>query len=136
MSPRTTVLPGGDSVPAETMAWHIRNWRPKNRGGDPLPAPTREHHFAEDINRHHRFDFAWPEVMVALEVDGGSWSNGRHVRGGGFEKDCEKSCLAAIRLWRVLHVTTEQVESGQAVAWLAEALQEAGKARQEEADHG
>ena len=43
-----------------------------------------------------RLDFAWPEYRIALEVEGGVWSRGRHVRGRGFLEDVRKyNCLAA-----------------------------------------
>lgn len=72
--------------------------------------------------RRFRFDFAWPEQRLAVEVDGGTWTGGRHVRGTGFEADCEKSALAAIHGWRVIHLTRSHVESGVAVGWVLAAL--------------
>jgi hypothetical protein len=36
-----------------------------------LPTPEREHRFHE--TRQWRMDFAWPEALVALEVEGGTW---------------------------------------------------------------
>jgi hypothetical protein len=37
-------------------------------------------------------DFAWPERMVLAEVQGGIWAAnpGRHNRGSGYERDCER----------------------------------------------
>ena len=60
--------------------------------------------------------------MVAVEVDGGVWTGGRHVTGSGATKDAEKFSEAAALGWRVLRVTPAHVESGQAVAWLERAL--------------
>jgi len=51
--------------------------------------------------RKWRFDFAFPERMVAVEIDGGQWTanGGRHARDG----DREKLNAAAVLGWRVLH---------------------------------
>ena len=86
-----------------------------------LPTPEREHRFAKP--RRWRFDFSWPDRLLALEVDGGTWTNGRHSRGKGVEADCEKACHAAILGWRVLRVTGDQVRDGRAVKWAEAALQ-------------
>lgn len=85
-----------------------------------LPAPVTEHRFAPP--RRWRFDLAWPDRLVACEVEGGSWVAGRHTRGRGFEHDCEKYCEAAVRGWRVLRVTTGMVMDGRAVALLERVL--------------
>lgn len=72
--------------------------------------------------RKWRFDFAWPEMMIAVEIEGGTWAGGRHSRGKGFEKDCEKYNEAAILGWTVLRFTTRQVTSGVAVETFTRAL--------------
>ena len=78
-----------------------------------LPPPAREYRFHP--SRRWRFDFAWPIYKVAVEVDGGIYSRGRHVRGSGFERDAEKRNAAVIAGWRVLHFTPRMVRSGTAV---------------------
>jgi very-short-patch-repair endonuclease len=85
-----------------------------------LPNPEVEHRFAPP--RRWRFDMAWPDRMLALEIDGGSWSGGRHTTGKGFEADCEKYSEAAVLGWRVLRVTPRMVEDGRAVLLLARAF--------------
>lgn len=67
------------------------------------PVPVREHKFME--KRKFQFDFAWPEHKIAVECEGGSYVRGRHTRGAGFEKDCEKYNLAALTGWTVLRYT-------------------------------
>lgn len=52
-----------------------------------------------------RFDFAWPEIKLAVEVEGGIWQGGRHTRGAGFSKDCDKYNHAAIDGWCVIRLT-------------------------------
>jgi hypothetical protein len=60
--------------------------------------------------------------LVAVEVEGGSWIQGRHTRGSGFEADCEKYNEATILLWRVLRVTPGMVTDGRALQWIMRLL--------------
>ena len=76
------------------------------------PAHEREHRFAPP--RRWRFDFAWPALGVAIEVDGGVWTQGRHVRPSGFESDVEKLNAAAAAGWRVFRVTSKMLADGSA----------------------
>ena len=85
-----------------------------------LPVPCREYRFAPP--RRWRFDYAWPDRRLALEVEGGTWAGGRHVRGKGYEGDCEKYNAAALLGWTVLRVTTAMLNDGRALALLEEAL--------------
>ncbi len=80
----------------------------------------REHRFHPD--RVWRFDFAFPDEKIAVEVEGGSWVNGAHQRGKHFESDCEKYNEAAILGWRVLRVTTDMIKRGQAMNFLKRLL--------------
>jgi hypothetical protein len=72
-----------------------------------LPDPIREVVFAKALKRRWRFDFCWPSVMVAVEIEGGGWNGGRHTRGSGFVKDCEKYNAAAFLGWTVFRATPE-----------------------------
>ena len=82
-----------------------------------LPRPVAEHRFCD---RRWRFDLAWPDQMLAVEVDGGGFipGGGRHSRGTGMEKDNEKIATAMLMGWRVLRVTPRQVTKGEAIAWI------------------
>lgn len=72
--------------------------------------------------RRWRFDFAYPQHLLAIEVEGGVWMGGRHTRGRGFELDAEKYNSATIMGWKVLRFTTNMVTDGRAKAATAEAL--------------
>jgi len=85
-----------------------------------FPEWEEEYRFHE--TRRWRFDFAWPEIKLAAEVEGGTWAGGRHVRGKGFESDCEKYNEAALLGWTVLRFTASMVDDGMAVGFLERAL--------------
>jgi very-short-patch-repair endonuclease len=85
-----------------------------------LPPPEVEYRFAPP--RRWRFDFAWIDQKLAVEVEGGTWSRGRHTRGGGFAADCEKYNEAALLGWVVLRFTAEMVTSGEALGLIERAL--------------
>jgi very-short-patch-repair endonuclease len=64
-----------------------------------IPEPEREVRFHPV--RRWRFDYAWPDQRIALEIDGGVWVGGRHSGGAGQVKDMEKMNHAAALGWRV-----------------------------------
>lgn len=89
-----------------------------------LPAPVAELHFHP--SRRWRFDLAWPDQKIALEIEGGAFSRrgpGRHTRPAGFREDVEKYGEAFCLGWTVLRVLPEHVTSGYALAWLTPRLQ-------------
>ncbi len=87
-----------------------------------LPKPEKEHRFHPE--RKWRFDFAYPDKQIAIECEGGTWSKkpGRHNRGSGFEKDCEKYNAAASLGWLVLRFTSTMIASGKAITQIEEIL--------------
>lgn len=66
-----------------------------------LPDPVPEYRFHPD--RRWRFDYAWTEQKVAVEVQGGIWTRGRHTRGAALLKEWEKLNTAALLGWRILY---------------------------------
>ena len=55
--------------------------------------------------RKWRFDYALPSEHVAIEVEGGVWTKGRHINPKGFLADIEKYNTATAMGWRVFRVT-------------------------------
>lgn len=96
----------------ESLAFQIRAVK--------LPEPAREHRFHAE--RKWRFDFAWIAEKVAAECEGAIYVNGRHTRGSGFEKDCEKYNAATLAGWRVFKFTPRMVKEGEALKCLTEVL--------------
>lgn len=72
--------------------------------------------------RRWRFDFAWPDKKLALEVEGGIFRGGRHTSPKGFINDCEKYNTAALMGWRVIRVTSPQIKSGELLEWIQQGL--------------
>jgi very-short-patch-repair endonuclease len=87
-----------------------------------LPVPVSEFHFAQSLNRQWRFDFAYPTQQIGIEVEGGTWANGRHSRGAGMEKDMEKYNMAAILGWLVLRFNDHMIEDNRAADAVRTAL--------------
>lgn len=96
----------------EKLSLHIRLHK--------LPEPVREYRFHGF--RRWRFDFAWPELKLAAEVEGGTWTGGRHTRGSGFEKDCEKYNSATALGWKVYRFTSGMIIDGRAVLAIENAI--------------
>lgn len=100
------------------------------RAGE-IPAYEREYRFAAVLVgpgkgvrkrladsglRDWRFDFAFVEQKVAIEVNGGTWVSGRHNRASSIADDYRKLNAAASLGWRVLQFTTDQVSDGEGEA--------------------
>lgn len=100
------------SAPEEALAFQLMVVK--------VGEPTREHRFHPV--RRWRFDFAWPDCLIAAEIEGGQWIQGRHNRGAGFEADCEKYSEAALLGWRIFRFTPAMVKSGYALKVLCLAL--------------
>lgn len=73
-----------------------------------IPQPVREFKF-----KQYRFDFAWPILKVAVEIDGGTYIGGAHVRGKGYERDCKKNNLAQVEGWVVLRADRNMVKTAE-----------------------
>lgn len=95
-----------DKAPLFAYYWRI--------GTEPsLPQPVEEFQFHP--SRKWRFDFAWPDYKIAVEVDGGQWlaRGGRH----NTDKDREKMNAAAELGWRVFRYSVDMLkEDGAACA--------------------
>ena len=73
-------------------------------GGPPLFA---QYHFAPP--RKWAFDRCHVQTRIAIEIDGGTWSGGRHTRGAGFRDDCIKINAAQLRGWFVFRLTSDML---------------------------
>ena len=80
-----------------------------------LPGPVRE--FKHIPGRRFRLDFAWPDRMIGVEVQGMV-----HRIKKRFEADIEKRVLGLLAGWRIMEVSGASIRSGQAVKWIEEML--------------
>lgn len=87
-----------------------------------LPLPEREVGFHPA--RRWRFDMAYVEWKVAIEIEGGTRSGGRHVRPDGYERDVDKYNHAALYGWKVFRFTAQMVRDGRAVQMIERVLKE------------
>ena len=72
------------------------------------PTLVTEHVFAAP--RKWRADFAHVPTKVMIELDGGTWTRGRHVTGAGYAKDAEKCNEALLHGWAVFRLTSDMVQ--------------------------
>ncbi len=86
-----------------------------------LPTPLREYRFHE--TRKWRVDFAYPDWRIAIEVEGGTWVSGRHNRGAGFEKDCEKYNELSLAGFYLYRFTTSMIKTGTALTTIQRAFE-------------
>ncbi len=101
----------------ERLLWQAIDWAR-------LPLPVLQYRWALSEGRQYRADGAYPDAHVLLEVQGGIWATnpGRHNRGSGYERDCERDNLAALMGWKLLRFTERMIKDGTAVKTIARAL--------------
>jgi very-short-patch-repair endonuclease len=72
--------------------------------------------------RKWRFDFAVLSAKVAIEVQGGIFTQGRHTRGAALLKEMEKLNHAAAAGWRVLYSTPDNLCMTETIELVKEAV--------------
>lgn len=85
---------------------------------------------ADGIKRQYKFhprrrwkvDFYYPDHRLIIEVEGGAFVGGRHVRGKGYEKDCEKYNAITLAGYRLLRYTGGMIRRRKAIPEIAQAL--------------
>ncbi len=82
-----------------------------------------EREFKFEPSRRWRVDFVLHDYKIAIEVEGGTWINGRHNRGGSIEADMDKYNALAIRGWTLLRFTGGMINSGKAMQIIHNAIQ-------------
>lgn len=60
-------------------------------------------------SRRWRFDYAIPAIKMAIEVEGGVWTGGRHTSSRGFLEDMEKYNEAALMGWCLIRTTPNEL---------------------------
>ena len=73
--------------------------------------------------RRWRFDFAWPDKKVAVEIEGISYEGGRHQRVGGFLEDCLKYEAALMLGWKVYRIPGPWIATQKRNVWRPEVIE-------------
>jgi hypothetical protein len=79
-----------------------------------LPMPDKVNYclqYADGENpaRKMQVDFAWTDIRLAVEIQGGTHMNGAHVEPWGYKADREKSNEAQLRDWMILEFTADHI---------------------------
>jgi very-short-patch-repair endonuclease len=96
----------GGVMSEDKKAIFLYYWRALVTGKD---QPVLEYPFDKQIGRKHRFDLAWPEYKVAVEINGQAW----HTMGGGRhgkDSDLEKLNLAVSMGWKVYQFSPQMLK--------------------------
>lgn len=71
-------------------------------------------------NRRFAYDFYIPDKLL-VEIQGGVYQyKPSHTSAGGIRRDCEKMNLAVLEGFKVLHFTSDMVQSGEALRMVEE----------------
>lgn len=81
---------------------------------------VKEHLFHP--TRKWRLDYAVISHKIAIEVEGGVFTRGRHVRPIGFLNDIEKYNSATLLGWRIFRVTPDDLLRTKTLNMLKEAI--------------
>lgn len=73
--------------------------------GAGLPRPVTQHEVRDGARLVARVDLAYPDALVAVEVDGYSWHSGR----SDWQRDMARGNALAALGWTVLHITAEDI---------------------------
>ena len=94
-----------------------------NQTGFPVNQYVKEFQFHP--TRKWRFDFAWPNVAVAVEIEGLKWDGkGRHQTAKGFMDDAEKYEAALRWGWKVYRVPGPWIaESEERMIWRPQVME-------------
>lgn len=68
-----------------------------------------EFQFAKHLKRKFRFDFCHHASRVAIEIQGGVFNRGAHVRPEGYRNDCEKALIARELMWATVALTSDMI---------------------------
>lgn len=115
-----TDLQAAARVARQRVEQQRRDYFAKQCGDRGLPAPVFEYRF--DPVRQWRLDVAWPVYKVGLEVQGGLFTGGRHVRGAALLREHEKLNAIASAGWRVLYCVPRTFLAPETLALIERAL--------------
>ena len=86
-----------------------------------LPPFEREY-LVPGVSRF-RYDFAWIEQKLLVEINGGTWGHMGHSTGKGIARDYRKNRLPQELGWRCYSFTGDEVKEGEAIEVVRKALE-------------
>ena len=107
-------IPRPRSVLEETLAIQMRSLK--------FPPCEREYRFHP--TSQWRFDFAWPALLFAVEVEGATPAGGRHQKMGGFLSDLDKYHAAMELGWTVYRTSGPLIRNGRAAELIRKLIDE------------
>lgn len=72
--------------------------------------------------RKWRIDYYIPEYSIAIEVEGGAFTQGRHTRGAGFIADMEKYNTMTCMGIRLIRTTPDKLNSNETLKFIAQLM--------------
>jgi len=84
--------------------------------------PTPHYEYLFHPVRKWRFDYAWPDKKVYLEIQGGLYNGGAHARPWGIRRDMAKSSAASGLGWRPQYCMPRELGTPAMIASLKAAL--------------
>ena len=103
---RSALLARSDWTSALQSDLEVRVLAAIRRAG--LPMPVVQYELSFEDGHIVRFDFAWPHIRVALEVDHSFW----HVGSEESRKDKQRDRKVATLSWQTLRITEDDVRVG------------------------
>ena len=85
-----------------------------------MPKPVTEFQFHPKRKWRIDYYFDRDNQKVALEVEGGVWTKGRHTRGSGFIKDIEKYNAMMLLDWSLLRFVPSDKDKIETLATIKE----------------
>ena len=89
-----------------------------------LKFPPCEREYRFHPTSQWRFDFAWPALLFAVEVEGATPAGGRHQKMGGFLSDLDKYHAAMELGWTVYRTSGPLIRNGRAAELIRKLIDE------------
>ena len=65
--------------------------------------------------RQWQIDYFFPQILLAIEQEGGVWTGGRHTRGKGFIADMDKYNFISSKGWTLIRRTPDQMKTQETI---------------------
>lgn len=81
------------------------------------------HHHKFMDSRKFEFDFAFPDLKLAIEVQGGIWITSGHTKGKGIKQDHDKNQNACALGWQILYCCPDDIKKGVAIKFIEKTIE-------------